>query len=72
MDAAASEPSALADMAHRLSGCAGMLGFQRVASLCRRFERAVQSKAADVAALGEGLAMAIADTCDVARSRGPV
>jgi CheY-like chemotaxis protein len=34
---------ALAETAHKLAGSAGMFGFDRLAAICRRFERAMQN-----------------------------
>ena len=53
---------ALADAAHALAGSAGMLGFERVAALGRRFEHALQSNAADAPALAGALGAAIKAT----------
>ncbi len=49
----------LAEAAHKLAGSAGMFGFDRLASVGRRFERAVQSVAADIPALSKSLGAAI-------------
>jgi PAS domain S-box-containing protein len=49
----------LAEAAHKLAGSAGMFGFDRLANLGRRFERAVQSGAVDAPVLSESLADAI-------------
>ena len=46
---------ALAETAHTLSGSAGMFGFERVTTLARRFERAIQSGAADGPVLADAL-----------------
>jgi HPt (histidine-containing phosphotransfer) domain-containing protein len=35
--------NALVETAHKLAGSAGMFGFERVASLARSFERAVET-----------------------------
>lgn len=40
-DPATEEPEALADMAHRVAGSAGMLGLRRLSTTCIEFERAV-------------------------------
>ena len=52
----------LAEVAHALAGCAGMFGFERLATLCRRFERAIQSGAADVPVLADALSVTIKAT----------
>ncbi len=73
-DASASYDEALVETAHKLAGSAGMFGFERVAGLSRRFERAVQAGTTDeVARLADGLCMAIEATHDetiVKRARG--
>jgi HPt (histidine-containing phosphotransfer) domain-containing protein len=52
----------LADAAHALAGSAGMLGFERVATLGRRFEHALHSDAPDAPALAGALGAAIKAT----------
>ena len=54
---------ALAEAAHRLAGSAGMFGFERLSILGRRFERALQAKTDDAAAIMEGLIAATEATC---------
>lgn len=49
----------LAEAAHTFAGSAGMFGFERPADLARRFERAIQTGAAETPALAEGLAFAL-------------
>jgi HPt (histidine-containing phosphotransfer) domain-containing protein len=64
----------LADAAHALAGSAGMLGFERVATLGRRFEHALQSDAADAPALAGALGAAIKATLQAIvhlRAAGP-
>jgi hypothetical protein len=46
-----------------------MFGFERVASLGRRFERAAQTGTADVTALADGLCAAIEATREEAQIR---
>jgi signal transduction histidine kinase/ActR/RegA family two-component response regulator/HPt (histidine-containing phosphotransfer) domain-containing protein len=58
-DAQTRTDNVLAEAAHALAGSAGMFGFDRLANLGRRFERAVQSGAADAPALSESLSAAI-------------
>ena len=58
-DALASEPDGLAAAAHRLAGAASNFGFQRIIDCCRRFELAVTSRDAGVAALAVGVSTAI-------------
>jgi signal transduction histidine kinase/CheY-like chemotaxis protein/HPt (histidine-containing phosphotransfer) domain-containing protein len=49
----------LAEAAHTIAGSAGMFGFERLTTIGRRFERAVQTGAADAPALAEGLGAAL-------------
>ncbi len=63
-DASTFNDNALVEKAHNLAGSAGMFGFARVASLARRFERAVETGMADVTALAGGLCAAIEATCE--------
>jgi len=58
-DALTSEPDGLAAAAHRLAGAASNFGFQRITDCCRRFELAVTSGDAGVAALAVGVSTAI-------------
>ena len=55
----ASSGTDLAAAAHTLAGSAGMFGFERLATVARRFEHAVQAGASDAPALASGLAAAI-------------
>jgi HPt (histidine-containing phosphotransfer) domain-containing protein len=57
----------LAGAAHTLAGCAGMLGFERLTVLGRRFEQALESGAADAPALAGALGSAIEATLQVIR-----
>jgi CheY-like chemotaxis protein/HPt (histidine-containing phosphotransfer) domain-containing protein len=59
---------ALAEVAHKLVGGASSFGFERVATLCRRFERAVQSSPAEAPALVDRLGAALEDTLQVLRA----
>jgi CheY-like chemotaxis protein/HPt (histidine-containing phosphotransfer) domain-containing protein len=68
-DGSISNDNALAETAHKLAGSASMFGFERLASLGRRFEQAVQSGAADVPALANGLCSAIEATHQEIRAR---
>ena len=61
-DALKSDGDALAAMAHSLAGSAGMFGFERLATVGRRFERVVETDVADVPALAEDLCKAIEAT----------
>ncbi len=70
-DALSSNDDAPAETAHKLAGSAGMFGFDRLASLSRRFEHAVQTGAVETSALAEGLGMAIEATHEVLRTRAP-
>jgi PAS domain S-box-containing protein len=47
----------LARAAHTLASCAGMLGFERLTVLRRRFDRALQSGTAEAPALADALAL---------------
>ena len=49
----------LAGAAHSLAGSAGMFGFERLATVARQFEHAVQSEASDAQEFTDGLAAAI-------------
>jgi CheY-like chemotaxis protein/HPt (histidine-containing phosphotransfer) domain-containing protein len=62
----------LAEAAHTIAGSAGMLGFERLTYVGRRFERAIESGAADTAALGDGLCAALEATIDVINKRSSV
>lgn len=64
MDTAGPGDKALVETAHKLAGSAGMFGFERVASLSRRFEQAVETGTDDVAALAGGLCAAIEAASD--------
>jgi signal transduction histidine kinase/DNA-binding response OmpR family regulator/HPt (histidine-containing phosphotransfer) domain-containing protein len=63
-----SSDTGLVETAHKLAGSAGMFGFERVADLSRRFERATESKLADVALVDE-LRKAIEATIEEAHLR---
>ena len=56
-----SKPAAedIAMAVHKLAGSAGMLGFERVAVLCRHLDRAIECGAPDVPALTEAVHAAI-------------
>jgi CheY-like chemotaxis protein/HPt (histidine-containing phosphotransfer) domain-containing protein len=59
----------LADAAHSIAGSAGMFGFERLTSLGRRFERAVNDGAADAPALAESLSAALETTLQAIHDR---
>ncbi len=61
-DALVGAAEELAEASHALAGSAGMFGFARLASLGRRFERAVQARAAETPVLAGGLAAALEST----------
>ena len=61
----------LAEAAHALAGSAGMFGFERLSSMGRRFEHAVQTDAADVSALARRLSAALEDVLVEVRNRLP-
>jgi len=68
-DALMRNDNVLAEAAHKIAGSAGMLGFDRLANLGRRFERAVRSDADDAPALSESLAAAIDASLQSIRDR---
>jgi signal transduction histidine kinase/HPt (histidine-containing phosphotransfer) domain-containing protein len=69
MDALTCDGDRLADAAHTLAGSAGLLGFQRLAALGRRFEQASQSAAPDKPAITTALCAAIEVTLQAIRDR---
>jgi hypothetical protein len=71
-DALTSNAAQLAAMAHKLAGSAGMLGFERLASLSRRFERAIETGADDGTAIAIGLCGAIEATGEEIQRRTPL
>ncbi len=68
-DALTRSGDSLAEAAHSLAGSAGMFGFERPADLARRFERAIQTGAADAPALAGGLVDALVALLQKVRSR---
>ena len=62
----------LAEAAHTIAGSAGMFGFERLTSLGRRFERAIQAGAAETPALADGLTAALEVTLAKIHSRALV
>ena len=70
-DALASARADLATAAHALAGSAGMFGFERLAAVARRFERAVQSDAADAQVIADSLGAAIEASLGTMRSHAP-
>ena len=62
----------LGEAAHILAGSAGMLGFERVATVGRRFERAVLTDSADVPGLADGLIAALELTLQAVDKRKSV
>jgi HPt (histidine-containing phosphotransfer) domain-containing protein len=61
-DAITLSGSELADTVHGLAGSSGMLGFERLSSIGRRFERAVQTASAETPVIGAGLIAALEAT----------
>jgi CheY-like chemotaxis protein/HPt (histidine-containing phosphotransfer) domain-containing protein len=59
----------LAEAAHTIAGCAGLLGFERLSYLGCRFERAITCEAPDTVALAYSLCAALEDTLTVIRNR---
>jgi len=68
-DALARTGDRLAEAAHALAGSAGMFGFERLSTLARRFEPAVQSGTKEAAALGASLSAALAATLEELHAR---
>jgi HPt (histidine-containing phosphotransfer) domain-containing protein len=62
----------LAEAAHTIAGSAGMFGFERITSLGRRFERAIQAGAPEVPALADGLTAALEVTLQTIHNRPTV
>jgi HPt (histidine-containing phosphotransfer) domain-containing protein len=71
-DALAQAGDELAEAAHTIAGSAGMFGFERLTSLGRRFERAIQADAVEAPALAEGLSAALEVTLQTIHDRTPV
>jgi PAS domain S-box-containing protein len=71
-DALVRSGNELARAAHTLAGSAGMFGFERLAALGRRFERAVQSGGAEAPALADGLSAALKATLQAINARSAV
>jgi HPt (histidine-containing phosphotransfer) domain-containing protein len=61
-DALARSGRELAASAHTLAGSAGMMGFERLATVGRRFEQAVTTESPEIASLADGLAAALEAT----------
>jgi CheY-like chemotaxis protein len=61
----------LAKAAHNLAGSASMFGFERLAAIGLRFERAAQSQASEFPALAEALSAAVEVTLPEIRTRLP-
>jgi hypothetical protein len=59
----------LAEAAHTIAGSAGMFGFERLTSVGRRFERAIQAGAAEAPALADGLSAALQVTLQAIHDR---
>ena len=59
----------LAEAAHTIAGSAGMFGFERLTSLGRRFERAIQGGAPEAPALADGLIAALEVTLQTIHER---
>ena len=71
-DALTHTGSKLSDAAHALAGSVGLFGFERLAALGRRFERAMQTGAAETPALADGLAAALDATLRIVVDRAPI
>jgi PAS domain S-box-containing protein len=71
-DALQREGREIGEAAHALAGSAGMLGFERVATVGRRFERAVQTNSADAPGLADGLIAALELTLQAVEDRTSV
>jgi CheY-like chemotaxis protein len=59
----------LADAAHAIAGSAGLLGFERLTVVGRRFERAVHAGAAEAPTLADGLSSALESTLQALQDR---
>ena len=68
-DALSSAGNELAEAAHTLAGSAGMFGFERLAALGSRFERAVLSSPTEAPVLVDGLSAALEATLKEIRHR---
>ena len=64
----AEKPSEVAEAAHSLAGSAGMFGLRRLDASARRFERAVETSASNVAELADDLSEAIKASIPVLQS----
>ncbi|MGD0106922.1 MAG: response regulator [Rhodopila sp.] len=71
-DALTRMPDKLGEAAHALAGSAGMFGFERLASLGRRFEQALQSDPASAPAVADGLRAALEITLQTIHDRAAV
>jgi HPt (histidine-containing phosphotransfer) domain-containing protein len=71
-DALARAGDQLAEAAHTIAGSAGMFGFERLTTVGRRFERAVQAGAADAPSLADGLSAALEVTLQAIHDRALV
>jgi signal transduction histidine kinase/ActR/RegA family two-component response regulator/HPt (histidine-containing phosphotransfer) domain-containing protein len=68
-DALARTGEQLAEAAHTLAGSAGMFSFERLSTLARRFEPAVQSGSIEAASLGASLSAALEATLEELQAR---
>jgi CheY-like chemotaxis protein/HPt (histidine-containing phosphotransfer) domain-containing protein len=59
----------LADAAHAIAGSAGLLGFERLTAMGRRFARAAQAGAAEAPSLADGLSAALEITLQTLHDR---
>ena len=71
-DALTHSGDSLAEAVHTFAGSAGMFGFERPADLARRFERAIQTGAAEAPALAGGLTDAIVALLKEMRSHNAI
>jgi signal transduction histidine kinase/CheY-like chemotaxis protein len=62
----------LTDTVHSLAGSSGMFGFERLSSVGRRFERAVQTASPEALAISAGLIAALEATLQVIHEFEPV
>jgi CheY-like chemotaxis protein/HPt (histidine-containing phosphotransfer) domain-containing protein len=68
-DALIREADTLADAAHAIAGSAGLLGFERLTALGRRFSRAAHAGAAEAPSLADGLGVALEVTLQTLHDR---
>jgi len=68
-DALIRQADELADAAHAIAGSAGLLGFERLTAMGRRFSRAAHAGAAEAPSLADGLGVALEVTLQTLHDR---